>query len=218
VYMVLLGAFATLLYRLTGTDDVVVGSPIASRTDVELTPMIGFFCNTIALRTRLDGNPTFSEVCARVRSTALGAYRNQELPFDRVVDSLRVPRDPSYNPLFQVNFRAQDGAWLPLQLPGAETSLIPVDIGFSRFDLALELHVELDRISGFFEYDLDLFDGPSVARFADDLEALLEQVVDEPDTPILALRLPHGRRVAQASAGPRPRREQHHQRTSRKET
>jgi hypothetical protein len=218
VYMVLLGAFATLLYRLTGTDDVVVGSPIASRTDVELTPMIGFFCNTIALRTRLDGNPTFSEVCARVRSTALGAYRNQELPFDRVVDSLRVPRDPSYNPLFQVNFRAQDGAWLPLQLPGAETSLIPVDIGFSRFDLALELHVELDRISGFFEYDLDLFDGPSVARFADDLEALLEQVVEEPDTPILALRLPHGRRVAQASAGPRPRREQHHQRTSRKET
>jgi non-ribosomal peptide synthetase component F len=142
---------------------------------------------------------------------------------DRVVDALRVPRDPSYNPLFQVNFRAQDGARLPLRLPGAETSLIPVDIGFSRFDLALELHVEPECISGYFEFDKDLFDAATVARFADDLEALLEQVVVEPDTPILALRLPHGRRNALGTTkGPqarvRPRQDQHRRQTPRKET
>ena len=74
--------------------------------------------------------------------------------------------------------------------------MIPVDIGFSRFDLALELHVEQDRISGYFEFDRDLFDADTADRFADDLEALLEQVVADPDTPILAIRLPHGRRRA----------------------
>ncbi len=196
VYMVLLGAFSTLLYRLTGTDDVVVGSPIANRTTTELSTLVGFFCNTMALRTRLGGNPSFREVCGRVKKTALGAYEHQELPFERVVELLNVPRDPAYNPIFQVNFRAQDGPRLPLRLSGAETSLIPVDIGFSRFDLALELHVEQDRISGYFEFDRDLFDADTADRFADDLAALLEQVVADPDTPILAIRLPHGRRRA----------------------
>ncbi len=185
-----------MLYRLTGTDDVVVGSPIANRTTTELSSMVGFFCNTMALRTRLGGNPSFREVCGRVKTTALGAYEHQELPFERVVELLNVPRDPAYNPIFQVNFRAQDGPRLPLRLAGAETSLIPVDIGFSRFDLALELHVEADRISGYFEFDRDLFDADTADRFADDLAALLEQVVADPDTPILAIRLPHGRRRA----------------------
>ena len=200
VYMVLLGAFSTLLYRLSGTDDVVVGSPIANRTTTELTAMVGFFCNTMALRTRLGGNPSFREVCGRVRTTALGAYQHQELPFERIVEFLNVPRDPAYNPIFQVNFRAQDGARLPLRLAGVETSLVPVDIGFSRFDLALELHVELECISGYFEVDRDLFDPATVAHFADDFAALLKQVVAEPDTPILAVRLPYGRRLATEAA------------------
>ncbi len=206
VYMVLLGAFATLLYRLTGTDDVVVGSPIANRTTTELASMVGFFCNTMALRARLSGNPSFREVCRRVRTTALGAYEHQELPFERIVELLNVPRDPAYNPIFQVNFRAQDGARLPLRLAGLATSLVPVDIGFSRFDLALELHVEADCITGYFEFDLDLFDGTTVARFADDFEALLEQALRDPDTPILAVRLPHGRRPVVETASSIPRR------------
>jgi non-ribosomal peptide synthetase component F len=130
-----------------------------------------------------------------VRTTALGAYKHQELPFERIVELLNVTRDPAYNPIFQTNFRAQDGARLPLRLAGLETSLVPVDIGFSRFDLALELHVEADCVSGYFEYDRDLFDATTVARFAEDFTALLEQVLMDADTPILALRLPHGRRV-----------------------
>jgi len=195
-YMTLLAAFAVLLYRVSGQDEVVLGSPIANRTTTELSTLVGFFCNTMALRTRLGGNPSFREVCSRVKKTALGAYEHQELPFERVVELLNVPRDPAYNPIFQVNFRAQDGPRLPLRLSGAETSVIPVDIGFSRFDLALELHVEQDRISGYFEFDRDLFDADTADRFADDLEALLEQVVADPDTPVLAIRLPHGRRRA----------------------
>jgi hypothetical protein len=206
VYMVLLGAFSTLLYRLSGVDEVVVGSPIANRTTTELTSMVGFFCNTMALRTRLGGNPSFRQVCGRVRTTALGAYKHQELPFERIVELLNVTRDPAYNPLFQVNFRAQDGARLPLRLAGLETSLVPVDIGFSRFDLALELHVETDCVSGYFEFDRDLFDAATIARFAEDFTALLEQVLADADTPILALRLPHGRRVVNDAAPGIPRR------------
>ena len=211
-YMVLLAVFSTLLYRLTGVDDVVVGSPIANRTATELTPMIGFFCNTVALRTRLDGNPSFRQVCRRVRATALGAYQHQELPFERVVELLNIPRDPAYNPIFQVNFRAIDGARQPLALVGTETSLVPVDIGFSRFDLALELHVDADGVAGYFEFDRDLFDAPTVARFAADLDALAEQVLADPDLPILAARLPYGpRSPATAQTIPRRRAESHAQ-------
>jgi hypothetical protein len=206
VYMVLLGAFATLLYRLTGTDDVVVGSPIANRTTTELSPMIGFFCNTMALRTRLAGNPTFRQVCARVKTSALGAYKHQEQPFERIVEVLNVPRDPSYNPIFQVNFRAQDGVRQPLCLTGVEASLVPVEIGFSRFDFALELHVEPECVTGYFEFDQDLFEASTVARFAEDFNALLEQVLADPDTPVLAVRLPNGGRAAAEPASRIPRR------------
>jgi condensation domain-containing protein len=206
VYMVLLGAFATLLYRLTGSADVLVGTPIANRTAPELMSLIGFFTNTVALRIRLGGNPTFREVCERVRTTALGAYQHQELPFDRVVELLNVPRDPAYNPIFQVNFRAEDGARSPLRLSGTETSFVPVDVGFSRFDLALELHVEADGIGGYFEFDSDLFDAATVTSFADDFEALLEQAVSAPQTPVLSMRLPRGRSRTGAAGVRIPRR------------
>jgi non-ribosomal peptide synthetase component F len=194
VYMVMLAAFATFLYRLTGADDVVVGTPIAGRVSRELLSVVGFFSNTIALRTRLAGNPTFRELCTRVRTAALGAYEHQELPFERVVELLNVPRDPAYNPVFQVNFRAEDGARQPLRLAGTETALLPVEIGFSRFDLALELHVTDDCVDGYFEYDRDLFDAATVARFADDFAEVLEQVLADPGVPVLAVRLPHSKR------------------------
>jgi len=200
----MLAAFSTFLYRLSGCDDVVVGTPIAGRTSRELLSVVGFFSNTMALRTRLAGNPTFREVCTRVRTAALGAYEHQELPFERVVELLNVPRDASYNPIFQVNFRCEDGARRPLRLAGTETALLPVAIGFSRFDLALELHVADDYVDGYFEYDRDLFDAPTVARFADDFTAVLEQVLADPGTPVLAVQLRHARAAA-AEPAPRAR-------------
>jgi condensation domain-containing protein len=205
VFMTLLAAFSTFLYRITGEDDVVLGSPIANRNNAEVTGLIGFFSNTLALRTRLSGSPSFREVVARARETATGAFAHQELPFERVVQELRVERDPGYNPLFQVNFRAHADARAQLQLAGLETEPIAVDIGFSRFDLALELQLAADGLSGFFEFDQDLFDPATIAGFVEDFAAVLEQAIAEPDAPILALSLPNGARAYARQAAGTPR-------------
>ena len=108
-YMLLLAAFATLLYRETGQDDMLVGGPSANRGRAEFEGLIGFFANTLVTRVQLRGNPTFRELLARVRRTVLEAIEHQELPFERVVELVRPPRRPGVNPLFQVNFRTRVG-------------------------------------------------------------------------------------------------------------
>ncbi len=198
LFITMLGAFATLLYRLSGEEDIVIGSPIANRNNLELQGLIGFFTNTLALRTRLGGNPSFREVLRRARSGALGAYAHQDLPFEKVVETVAPKRDPGHNPLFQVNFRAQASERPTLKLAGVEIEPIAVDIGFSRFDLALELELGVEALAGYFEYDRDLFDTASIFGFEESLRALLTQVVERPDAPILALTLeaPAGSRRA----------------------
>jgi condensation domain-containing protein len=196
-YMTLLSAFAVLLYRITGQDDVVIGTPIANRGRTELEPLIGFFSNTVAMRIRMAGNPTFREVVRSARETAVGAYAHQELPFERVVEELQVERDARYNPVFQVNFRAQTEPRRRLELTGIGAEPVSIDIGFSRFDLALELQVEGDRIGGYIEYDLDLFEDATIDALAAELESLLEQVTRDPDRSILELKVePRWRRAA----------------------
>ena len=187
-YMLLLAAFAVLLHRITSEEDVVIGTPIANRGHSELQSLIGFFSNTVALRIRLGGNPTFREVVRRTREAAVAAYAHQELPFERVVEELRVPRDPRYNPVFQVNFRALTEERPPLELAGIRAEPLSFDIGFSRFDLALELRYERDHIGGYVEYDVDLFEEATIDDLALELGALLEQVIGNPDRPILELR------------------------------
>lgn len=204
-YMAMLTAFATFLYRLGGEQDIVIGSPIANRNNLELERLIGFFTNTIALRIRLEGNPSFREALERTRVAALGAYAHQELPFEKVVETLAPKRDPGYNPLFQVNFRAQASARPTLALSGIDIEPVAVDIGFSRFDLALEVEAADDALRGYFEYDQDLFDLSSIEGFEQRLRELLVQVVDEPDTPVLALafgsRRPPGRSIRRRTTG-----------------
>ena len=186
-YMVLLAAFAVLLYRVSGKDDIVIGTPIANRGHVELQSIIGFFSNTVAMRLRLNGNPSFRELLARARETTVGAFTHQELPFERVVEELHPRRDPRYNPLFQVNFRAQAEEGMQLELAGLEVEPISFDIGFSRFDLALELRFESEAITGYIEYDLDLFEEATIDGLAAELKSMLGQLVAQPDRTILEL-------------------------------
>ena len=198
-FIVMLALFDALLYGFTGQDDVVVGSPVAARNQLELEPLIGFFSNTVVLRSRLAGNPSFVELLARVRETTTGAIAHQELPFEKLVEILNVRRDPGFNPLFQVNFRAQAQPRELLQLPGIETvGAIPVDIGFSRFDLALELQIDAGELGGYFEYDEQLFDASTIDRLASDFEELVRRVLAAPETPLLALIPREGRRPARS--------------------
>jgi hypothetical protein len=201
-YMTLLGCFAALVYRFSGQDDVLIGSPIANRSRMEVESIIGFFSNTLCMRLRLGGNPTFREVISRVREVTLGAYTHQELPFEKVVEAVRPARDPRVNPLFQINFRATTGPATTLALPGLEIAPLQLDLGFSRFDLALELQVRDDALEGYLEYNTNLFREETAVRLTENLEALLQQVTERPDAPLLELELPNDMtpRAAKTSA------------------
>ncbi|HWJ49519.1 MAG TPA: condensation domain-containing protein [Solirubrobacteraceae bacterium] len=188
-YMLLLASFATLLYRASGQDDILFGGPMANREQPGLDHLIGFFANTIVVRVRMGANPTFGELLARVRDSVLASYEHQEVPLELVVDAVRPERVPGVNPLFQVNFRVRVGDAPALELEGARTLPLPVDLGHARFELALELHVLEDRIEAELNYNVALFDATTVVRMAGDLEALLRTVLAEPDTRLLGVTL-----------------------------
>jgi hypothetical protein len=203
LFMVTLAAFAALLYRVSGEPDVVIGSPMANRTHAELAGVVGFLSNTVALRVGLGGDPTFRDAVSGAREATLGALAHQEMPFEQVVSALRLPRDAGHNPLFQVNFRAQAAAPAVPELRDLDVTALTVDIGFSRFDLALELQAAPEGLAGYVEYDLDLFDAATVEWLVEAYGALLAQVLDNPDLPILGIRLPA--RPTPRRSGPRPR-------------
>ena len=201
-YMLLLAVFGTLLYRLTGQDDILVSGPFANRSRTEYDQLIGFFANTLVLRIRLGGNPPFTELLARVRETALDAFDHQEVPFERVVEALRPQRDPAVNPLAQVNFRVRVDPPAKPELDGASTSRVPVDPGFAAFDLALALDVLQEGISGELLYNTNLFERSSAERIAGDFDGLLRQVLERPQARLLALELPSEQRPAESGAAP----------------
>jgi hypothetical protein len=203
-YMLLLSVFGLLLYRLTGQDDILVGGPFANRSRSEFDHLVGFFANTLVLRVRLAGNPPFTELLDRVGNTVLDALDHQEFPFDQVVEAVRPARQVGINPLVQVNFRVGVEPPPTLELEGASTAAVPLDHGFAAFDLALDLRVLDEGIVGEFIYDTDLFDRTSVERFAADFDGLLRQVLEQPDSRLLALELASDGRAAEAgSSGPR---------------
>ena len=189
--MTLLAGFKVLLARYTGQDDVVVGSPVAGRTRAEIENLIGFFVNSVVLRTDLSGDPTFETVVERVRRTSLEAYDHQDLPFERLVDELDPERDLGQNPLFQVVFAMQhELAPLSAGAPGAAAfHAFPMDVTVTRTDVELHLFESVERLHGRLIYNTDLFDGATIERMLDHFLRLLEAAVATPTVPVGALPL-----------------------------
>ncbi len=179
-FMTMMAAFTVLLHAYSGAEELLIGSPAAMRTHPELERIIGMFANTLVYRTSLAGGPSFRQVIRRVRETAVGVYAHQDLPFEKIVEAVRPPRDVSRSPLVQVNMRIE-GREPELRLEGIGTQAIPVDPGIARFDLAIELGTTDNGLAGYLEYDAALFDQPTAVRYARDFLALLEGCTMAPD-------------------------------------
>ncbi len=187
-FMLLLAAFKVLLYRYTGQEDILVGTPVAGRGSPDTEDLIGFFVNTLVLRTKLTGTLSFRELLAGVRDTVLAAQEHQDVPFERLVDELQPERKLSHAPLFQAMFVFRV-PMPPLDLPDLRLQRLDVDTGSAQCDLSLRISSEVEGVGDFIEYNTDLFDAPTIARMADHLRTLLEGIVANPDCRISALPL-----------------------------
>ncbi|MBD1822647.1 amino acid adenylation domain-containing protein [Cyanobacteria bacterium FACHB-DQ100] len=191
LFMILLAAFQTLLHRYTAQEDIAIGVPIANRHRSEVEGLIGFFVNSLVMRSDLSGNPTFRELLEQVRKVALEAYEHQDLPFEKLVEELDPERDLSRNPLFQVAFALQNAPMQSLELPGLTLEPAPLESASTRFDLEVHLWEPAHGLrslwrsqaglSGFISYSTDLFDRDRISRLVGHFQTLLERVVANPD-------------------------------------
>ena len=181
LFMTLLAAFQTLLYRYTSQEDIVVGSPIANRNRPEIEGLIGFFVNTLVLRTDVSGNPSFRELLGRVRKTALGAYEHQDLPFEKLLEELQPERSLSYSPLFQVMFILQNAPNAGLEFQSLSVSPVRLDTETARFDLTLSIHETAPGLSGALQYNTDLFHDATITRMIGHFQILLKGIVADAD-------------------------------------
>jgi len=189
LFMTLFAAYAALLHRYTGQTDLVLGTPVANRVSGETEALVGFFVNLLPLRLNLSGDPTFADVLAQTRRTALDGFTHQNFPFERLVSELALPRDPSRHPLFQVAFVLQNAPMPPVSLSGVSFDVLPVDYGTSRFDLTLLIEEGDDELVALLEYNTDLFDHGSIARLSSHFELLLHNAVITPYVPISSLNI-----------------------------
>ncbi|MDC9596581.1 non-ribosomal peptide synthetase [Xenorhabdus anantnagensis] len=190
LFMTLMAGWATLLSRLSGQKDLVIGTPVANRQYRELEPLIGFFVNTLALRVQLDDNPTVSTLLARIKTHALKAYEHQDLPFEQLVEALKPPRSLSHSPIFQVMMSVDNTpGQQSIELPDATISEINLIENSSHFDLTLSMNDTENGIVGDLEYSRDLFDHASVERIASYLQTLLTAMVKDDSQSVESLPL-----------------------------
>ncbi|WP_420643177.1 non-ribosomal peptide synthetase [Candidatus Leptofilum sp.] len=190
LFMAALAAFKVLLYRYTGQESVVVGSPVANRNRAEIEGLVGFFVNTLALHTDMSGAPSFRQLLGRVKEAALGAYDHQDVPFEKLVEELQPERSLNYNPIFQTLFTLETAARTPLQLAGVVNGRsLEVDFGAAKFDLSLSLTAEENGLIGSFVYNVDLFEPETLVRMAGHLQTLAAAIVANPDQPITQLNM-----------------------------
>jgi amino acid adenylation domain-containing protein len=184
-FMTVAAAFQVLLYRYSGAEDFVIGTPVARRTPAEVEPLIGLILNMAALRCDLSGNPSFIELLRRTRDMTLDAFSNSELPFEVMLNHLRLERDPSRNPVFQVVLQVL--ANTAPRLGDLEISSFHFDLKFAQFDLTLHLYEEAGSYRGRFEYCSDLYEAHTIRRLCGHFGTVLEAMVREPDQTISKL-------------------------------
>ena len=189
LFMTLLAAFQTLLHRYSGQQDITVGSPVAGRNYRETEGLIGFFVNTLALRTHLSGAPTFVELLQRVKEMCLGAYAHQDVPFEKLVEELQPERDLSRSPLFQTVFVLQNAPPQDVRLAGVKLSRVAGDNATAKFDLSLVLQERGEELLGSLQYRTDLFEQPRIERMLRHFEVLLRGIVAQPERQLWELPL-----------------------------
>jgi len=190
LFMTLLAAFKALIYRYSGQEDVIVGSPIAGRNRAEFEGLIGCFLNTMVMRSDMSGNPTFRQMLSQVQRVAMGAYAHQDLPFEKLVEELQPDRDLSTSPLFQVMFVLQNAPAPNFEIFDFTLTPITSELKPSRFDLTLYMGELDEQLRGAAEYNTDLFDRTTMKRMCRHFQMLLESIVADPnqriaDLPIL---------------------------------
>lgn len=180
-YMILLAAFQALIHRYTGQEDIVIGSPVAGRTRASVEKVIGLFVNMLALRTKVDGNPSFYELLHRTQATVLEALAHQEVPFEKLVEELQPERSASHSPLVQVMFALQDELSENLKLAGLTTAPFALDPGTAKFDLTFTIMKGAGGLECCAEFNTDLFEVGTVRRMLGHYEKLLEAAASNPD-------------------------------------
>ncbi|HWN42411.1 MAG TPA: amino acid adenylation domain-containing protein [Thermoanaerobaculia bacterium] len=190
-FMALLAAYQVLLARYSGQQDLAIGTPVANRRHRDLEGLIGFFVNTLALRGDLSGRPGFRELLHRVRAATLEAYLHQDIPFEKLVDELRLERDLSRSPLFQVLIVFHNVPRPDLSISGLELSLLATDTGTSRFDMVLSMGMRDGELIGWLNANAALFDTTTIERLLSHLRTLIERLIADPqavvdDLPLLS--------------------------------
>ncbi|MCX2969327.1 MULTISPECIES: non-ribosomal peptide synthetase [Streptomyces] len=189
-YMTLLAAYQLVLHRYTHATDIAVGTVVAGRNRAELEGLVGFFANTLVMRTDLSGDPDFPELLDRVRAGALAAYEHQDVPFEAVVDALGLERSLSHAPVFQTLFVLQEAQReRTARVGGLEVTPVESDVDATKFDLTLDLTETPDGLVGTVEYNTDLYDRETITRFVGHYTRLLDAIAQTPDAPLSRLEM-----------------------------
>jgi non-ribosomal peptide synthetase component F len=202
---VLLAGFLALVRQRTGRNDLVIGTDVAGRSQGQAQRLVGLFVNQIVLRIDASGDPSFRAFVGRVRATALDAYAHDRVPFDKLVEALRPPRDPRYNPLFQIMFVLESAPLPVLTLAGLRPQIVEIDDAGSPFDLSVLLTEQGGLLRGTFRYSTSLFEAATIAAMVEDYAAVLATATARPEGTLwelsaLVLGRAQCRKEAQAEA------------------
>jgi amino acid adenylation domain-containing protein len=188
LFTALFACLYAVLHRYTNQEDIIVGCPVSIRNRPELENLIGPLSNALPIRVSLSGDPDFRELLGRVRDSVLEAFEHQELPFEKLIDELKIPRDLSRSPVFQITYILhQGGLEQTLQLPGTSVSRTLIDLGTARFDLSVDVEDKGKELIAIVEHNTDLFDTPAIHRFLGHWQEFVQSAVAHPELPISKL-------------------------------